>query len=480
MSIEDNTLDNRPSSYEKDGSDRDNGSSVIGMGYAATMAARNATLEAAKNYAKPEQYKGNRQIYDNGNAKKNAKLELFKEGNSVVDPYTGEALVLTKKEAKLLYGEKWQNHFAESDHIKPLERIFEETKNNVWNTTDDIRNAANSNDNLSVTSRKFNNPKRNRTNEEYVKDKEYLKEKGVEITEEGKTQALKDGELAEKAINQQLKTASFNNMVKTGHNAGIQGAKGAAGTALTISGVMNLVAVIKGEKSSDEAIADTVRDGGKAAATGYVMSGGLTVVSHTLSNTSSAFIKGLVESNVPGKVITAVIVTGDTLKKWGNGEITTQECIIELGEKGLNMATMGYSMIAGQALIPVPVVGGAIGALVGSLLTSQFYNELIMSLKNKEFEHQERLRIIEECKLLSEQTIRYREELESYLRQYFVDYRDCFNEAISSMNFTYEMGDADGIILAANSITRKLGGQVKYDSVDEFRELLKSNSPDVL
>lgn len=82
------------------------------------------------------------------------------------------------------------------------------------------------------------------------------------------------------------------------------------------------------------------------------MSGGLTVVSHSLSNSSSEFIQGLIESNVPGKVITAVMVTGDTLAKWGNGEITTQECLIELGDKGLNMATMGYSMAVGQALIP--------------------------------------------------------------------------------------------------------------------------------
>lgn len=458
----------------------DNGSSEIGAGFAATQVAYDATAEAARVYAKPDSYTGNRTLYDSGVAKLNAKKKLFDGGQTVIDPYTGDTLVLTKKEAKLMYGQDWQKHLAESDHVKPLEKIYEDTRNNVWNTTDDIKNAANSDDNIRVASREFNNPKRSRTNKEYVENEDYLESKGVKLTKEGKEQAIKDGDLAEQSINQQLKDAGFSNMVRTGHEAGKMGAQNAGITAVTVSGIMNLVAVIKGEKDSDAAIADTVRDGGKAAVSGYVMGGGLTVVSHSLSNSSSQFIRGLAESNVPGKVITAVIVTGDTLKKWGNGEITTQQCIIELGDKGLNMATMGYSMAVGQALIPIPVVGGAVGALVGSLLTSAYYNNLINELQVREMEHQERLRIIAECKLAAEQTKKFREELEVYLQNYLSDYRECFDGALSSMRFAYEAGDADGMIASANDITRKLGGQVYYETVDEFKTFLDSDSVDVL
>ena len=48
----------------------------------------------------------------------------------MVDPYTGDTLVLTKSEAKRLYGEDWQSHLAESDHIHPLEQVFIDNKNN--------------------------------------------------------------------------------------------------------------------------------------------------------------------------------------------------------------------------------------------------------------------------------------------------------------------------------------------------------------
>ena len=143
----------------------------------------------------------------------------------------------------------------------------------------------------------------------------------------------------------------------------MQGAANAGLMTATMSGVLNIVSVLKGEKSAEDALKDTAVDTGKAAATGYVLTGGLTTISHTLSNSSSKFIQALSKSNVPGYVITAVIVTGNTLKKYANGEISTEECIIELGEKGISFATAGASMAVGQALIPIPVVGAAIGCL---------------------------------------------------------------------------------------------------------------------
>lgn len=454
----------------------ENGASDIGAGYAATAIAQEATRNAAAKFAKPDTYTGNRTLYDSPAAKVNAKTKLFGTGETVIDPYTGDKLVLRKQEAKLLYGEEWQKHLAESDHVKPLEQIYKDTKGNVWNTTEDIKNAANSDDNIRVASRKFNNPKRNKTNKEYVENKEYLENKGVTLTEDGKRRAIRDGERAEASIHRQLKTSSINNVIQTGHEAGKAGAQSAGMTALTMSGIMNMISVIRGEKSSDEAIADTVKDGGKAAVTGYAMGSGLTIVSHSLSNSSSEFIQGLVQSNVPGKIITAVIVTGDTLAKWGNGEITTQECLIELGDKGLNMATMGYSMTVGQALIPIPIVGGAIGALVGSMLTSAYYRNLINTLQTRELEHQERMRIMEECHRAAQQTKAYRDELESYLEAYFKDYRDCFDTAISSMQFAYQCGDADAVIASANDITRKLGGTVQYENVEGYRRFLDSGA----
>ncbi len=457
-----------------------NDSGKIAAGYAVAETARNSVQQAAVKFSRPDSYTGNRFLYDSGTAKRQAKIKLFQENISVIDPYTGDALALTVNEAKALYGENWQRHLAESDHIQPIEKIFEETRGNPWLTNDDIQSAANSDDNIVVTSRKVNNAKRSRTNEDFFNEAEYLADKGISLTEEGKQTALRDGEAAEESIARQLKKSTMGNIVRTGNEAGIQGAKAAGSMTAVISSIQNIVAVLKGEKDTEDAVVDVLADTGKATVTGYMMGNGLTTISQTLSNVSSKFIQALNASNVPGKIVTAVIVTGNTLKRYGSGEITTEECLMELGASGINLAVMPYSMAVGQTLIPIPVVGAAVGALVGSVLTSQCYHQLIGRLKVKELEHQERLRIIKECHMAAEQAKAYRRELEACLSAYFKEYQDCFDEALSEIRFACQTGDTEGIIAGANKITEKLGGQVCYETEEEFRDFLDDDSAFVL
>lgn len=450
----------------------------IATGYKIADSTQQTIQQAKAKFAKPNSYTGNRKLYDSGKAKKEAKLDLFRDGNEVIDPYTGNRLVLTKKEAKMLYGDEWGKHLAESDHIKPLERVFEDTQGNVWNTIDDIKDAANSKDNICVTSHTYNNPKRERLQKEYVENEEYRKKKGVNLTEEGKIQAIKDGEIAETSINRQLRKKAAKNVLETGHRAGTSTAYNAGMTAVTMSGVMNIMAVVKGDKEVGEAIADTVQDGGKAAASGYVLGNALTIVGNSLSNSSSQILQSFIKSNIPGKVITAVQITGNTLKKYGNGEITIEECIEEIGKNGVNLATIGYFSTVGQTLIPIPIVGAAIGALIGSVVTSTYYDALVASL-NSEYEHQQRLRIIEESKQIAQEARQYRADLEKYLDDYFKEYKKCFDEALLDIGISFQINDAEGVVEGANQITRKLGGKVYYDSIDEFKSFLSNGSVDI-
>lgn len=451
---------------------------TIASGLTTTESAQISTQAAAQKFAKPTRY--DRSVLDDSAAKRNIKTAAFRSGMTIKDPYTGDVLTLTKAEAKTKYGDNWTKHLAEADHKISLKKRYEQTKENPWLTNDDIKNSSNSTDNLEVVSRKFNNAKRSRSNEEFVTDDEYLNKTGVSLSKAGKEQAIKSEKISQKILKRKDLSDSARNIVQTGHNAGITAAKSAGTMGLTMSGIMNITAVIRGEKSAEDAVTDTIVSAGKSAATGYVMGGGLTTISHTLSGSSSKFLRALSESNVPGKVITTVMVMGDTLKRYANGEITTQECMIELGEKGLNLATAGYSMAVGQALIPIPVVGAAVGALVGSMITSSYYRQLITTLQTKELEHQERLRIIAECEEASRQARLFRQELENYLSSYFKDYQDCFDEAIALLQTSFQTGDTNGIIEGANQITKKLGGKVYYNNMDEFEEYLFDDSTDLL
>lgn len=53
-------------------------------------------------------------------------------------------------------------------------------------------------------------------------------------------------------------------------------------------------------------------------------------------------------------------------------------------------------MLIGQELIPIPVISAAIGALIGASVTSALFGILTEKLSQKQIDHEERLRIIEE------------------------------------------------------------------------------------
>ena len=137
-------------------------------------------------------------------------------------------------------------------------------------------------------------------------------------------------------------------------------------------------------------------------------------------------------------------------------------------------------MAIGQALIPIPVVGAAIGALVGSVATSYLYNHLVNKVRTEIYEHNERMRIMEECREAIKQEQLYRRELEAYLEEYFRDFRNCLDGALNDIQQSFEKWDANGVIAGSNQITRKLGGTVYYDNMDEFVSFLTSDSTDIL
>lgn len=447
-------------------------------GNATTESAVSSAQKASEKYASSESYARD-EIVDQA-AMNKFKKKAFSSGETVKDPYTGNELVQTQAEAKLKYGDQnYAEHSAEPDHIVPLEKIYEQFKNDPFATVDDKKRIANGEKNMVLTSRKYNNPKRSRSNSEFLNDEEYLRDKGVKLTEEGHRRALQDEIDSQKYVNKEQLKNFVSRASETFHEAGINGAVAAGQMTVAMSGITNVVAVINGEKTADEAVYDIAKDGVKSITTGYLVSGSTTTVAQAFSKSSNELVKLLTDANVSGKIISTIITTYDTVEKYVKGEITTNQCVLELGEKGSILATSGYSMMIGQAVIPIPVVGAAIGALVGASLTSGIYKSLTSCLRKNEAEYQEMQRVIDECNAIVKEEQRYRAELEKYLEQYFKEYRYCFSTALYTIDSAFASGDVDGVILGANQITKKLGGNVCYENFNEFKDFLASDEVDV-
>lgn len=443
----------------------------ITAGFSMTDSINKSTIEAGKTFYKSEIY--NRETYDS-DYKKIFKEEFFNLNEKVIDPYTGKILVDNEVLAKELFGDDWAKHSAETDHIVPLKNIYNNHKNDKWITESDIKDIANSEENYELISKSINAAKGSKTNEEFLNS---VDEKH-DISDKNREEGILRGEKANTYVENSIQKQRVKNILETGHTAGKNTMVNAGVTTMTTSGTMNLIAYIKGDISGTEALKNTAKDTIKSGATGYALGNSLTLVSHTLSDSSSKFIQALVKSNVPGKVITAVMTTGNTLKRYANNEISTQECIMEIGEKGINCMSVGYAMAAGQTLIPIPVIGAAIGALIGSVVVGKYSNGIKENLKIRELEHQKRLELIAEYEKTEKQAKQFKEELDTYLKSYFKEYQDCFDEALFEIKYAFQNGDADSIIKGANKITEKLGGEVKYNNIKEFKDFLMDDSID--
>lgn len=419
-----------------------NAATMTNASAAAESAVQNSDLGVTRQY--------DRKLYDSKKAKADFHDSQFGDKKTITGP-NGETLHRSHKAAKNKYGDKqWAAHAAEADHVDPLKNIHTRHKKDAFLSDTDIKEIGNRQSNFQELSKRENASKG-------AGDVSFsLQKLGTEARLGGR---------------------KAKNIAKLGHTESVQAAKETGLLVLGTAGVANMVAAIKGEKSGKEAVADTAKTSGKAAMSQYVRTKGLATVTKPLTNSSSKFLKSLGENHVPAKVVTGVMLTGQTLKQFHDGEINGRQCILALGKSGLGFAASGYGSVIGLAICPI---GGIIGAFVGTALSDALCDKIIGKLEEEELAHQERIRLIEEYKLAAEQARVYRLELEEYLAHYFEDYQNCFDEALAQLEVSFQRGDVDGMIQGANMVTRKLGGKIRYDNMTQFKDYLADDMTDYL
>lgn len=428
-------------------------------------------------YRKPPTY--DRKLYDDGAAKYKLKQKVFQSEKPVKDSYTNQELRLTKKEAKMEFNTNWKKHLAEADHIHPIHKVYEEYKTDPWVSNDDIRQAVNEESNLEVVSREYNNAKRDRTNKEFANDTDYRKGK-TKFTKNGKQKAIENGEKAKVAIEKDLAIRKIKNMGKAFCEGGKASAISAAEMTLVISGVDNILAVIKGEKSPGEALKCVGKDVARSAVPAYALGGGMKVVTHTLASVDSPFIKSLVKAGAPGKIVSVVMATGGTLSRYFQGEISTGQCLKELGNTGCNLVWNGYAMMAGQVLIPIPFVGTAVGALVGGAIYSSFAGELMQAAENARMAEEEYERVRLETAEVIHRLRQERADFEAAAKKLFAERAIQIQKGYDRYLEASLTGDFDQIARGLNEIAGAFGKDIGIHSMAELDALMKDDSADFI
>lgn len=276
------------------------------------------------------------------------------------------------------------------------------------------------------------------------------------------------------------KVSTFKDIHNVSHRAGIEGAKAGAVIGGGIAVVQNAVAVIRGKKDLESAVIDTAKTTGSSAAIGYISTYGSTALKGYMQNSSTALIRSLSKTNMPVAVVTTAIQSVNSIKQWISGDISGTECLTKIGKNGAaTVSSMAYGT-AGQILIPIPIVGAVIGSMVGYTLSSMCYGGLVQALNEAKLAKEERIRIEKECEEAITAIRAYRQEMNTLMDSYFTEYNTAFNQAFSDIKSALSIGDVDGFIDGVNQITRKLGGQVEFNTMKEFESRMEDDTPFVL
>ncbi len=264
------------------------------------------------------------------------------------------------------------------------------------------------------------------------------------------------------------KLSTAMDVAKISHRAGVQTAETSAIIGGSVSIVKNIVAVCKGEEEAGDAVKNVAKDTATTAAVGYGTGFTGAAIKGAMQNSKSQYVRALSKTNVAGTIVAVTVSATKTMARYFNGEIDGVECLETLGEQGTGMIASSMFAVIGQTVIPIPVVGGLIGGMVGYALSSATYGVLVGSLKEANLAHEERIAIEQACEEHIKMIREYRAQMNAIINEYLSETTEIFNESFSGIKDALAIGDIDLLIESSNAITDALGGNKPFETMDEF------------
>lgn len=288
---------------------------------------------------------------------------------------------------------------------------------------------------------------------------------------------LKPSSLTRKEANEAANTpikSTAKSVAKVSHRAGLQAAEMSAIIGGSASLVKNVVGICQGDIENSDAVKNVVKDTAHSAVVGYGTGFAGSAIKGVMQNSASEYTRALAKTNIASTLVTVTMSATKTLKSYFDGEIDEIQCLESLGEQGTGMIASSMFTVIGQAVIPIPIVGGLIGGMIGYAFSSATYGIFTTSLKEAKLAHEERIAIEQACEEHIKMIREYRLQMNEIIETYLSDTMEIFNQSFTSIKAALEIGDVDLFIESTNSITDAFGGNKPFNTMDEFNEKMLS------
>lgn len=280
------------------------------------------------------------------------------------------------------------------------------------------------------------------------------------------------GEAIETRLNPNLSTAK--DVTSISHQAGMNVAQTGALIGGGVSLVTNVYECVANGKDPVKALKHTL----VATAKGGVLSYGSAFASSSLGgwmqSSANRIIQSLGKGSAPAMIVGACVTNATILGRYFSGKIDRTELLKQLGKANTTLVSSGAMAVAGQALIPIPVVGALIGGFVGGVMSKAFYDVSLTIFKEAKLVRQRRIEIEKECRESIRQLEMYQNQFNEVFERYFHGTIKFFNESFDELERALYAGDADLAIGVNNKIQERLGQKSLFDNSKDGWDFITS------
>ncbi|GAA9742003.1 hypothetical protein VN0139_05850 [Helicobacter pylori] len=125
-------------------------------------------------------------------------------------------------------------------------------------------------------------------------------------------------------------------------------------------------------KDPKEALNHTAIATLKGGAYSYGIAFGGSLLGGMMQNSANKVIQSLGKSSLPAMIVGTAVANVTIFTRYFSGKIDEVELCKQLGRTNASFLSGGAMAVAGQTLIPIPVVGALIGGFVGAALSEFF------------------------------------------------------------------------------------------------------------
>ncbi len=261
-------------------------------------------------------------------------------------------------------------------------------------------------------------------------------------------------------------------MVSHSHQAGMNAMQTGALIGGGVSLVTNIYECLVNGKDPKKAIKHTAIATLKGGALSYVSASASASLGGLMQSSANKIIQSFGKGSIPTMIVGACVTNVTILTRYFSGKIDETELLKQLGKANTTLISGGAMAVAGQALIPIPVVGALIGGFVGAVLSEAFFNAL--NSKKVELARQRRIEIEKECRESIRLLKMYRNQFNEVFERYFHGTIKFFNESFDELERALYAGDADLAIGANNKIQEGLGQKPLFDNKQECWNFITS------